>query len=125
MPCSYTIYKDKRLVVTIASGVVTFAEGMANEDSIRRNPDFEPTFVHLIDTVRITKADLTASDLATLARSTTFSPHSRKAVLVSSPVLYGLGRMFEAYSQLAGSESVHVFKDRFKALEWLGITGEL
>ncbi|MGA9980222.1 MAG: hypothetical protein WBQ08_16510, partial [Candidatus Sulfotelmatobacter sp.] len=87
--------------------------------------DFEPTIVHLIDTAGITKADLTASDLAALARSTTFSPHSRKAVLVSSLVLYGLGRMFEAYSQLAGSESVHVFKDRLKALEWLGITGEL
>jgi hypothetical protein len=125
MPCVFRIYKDKRLVVTTATGVVTLAEGMANEDSIGLHPDFDPTFAHLIDAAGITKADLSTSDLAALARRTTFSSHARKAVLVSSPVLYGLGRVFETYSQLAGSESVHVFKDRFKALEWLGITGEV
>jgi len=126
MPCNYTIYKDKGLVVSTASGVFTFAEAMAHEDKIYDDPDFDPTFVHLIDATGITQVDLTASEISTLARRVRFSPKARKALVVNTVLLFGLARMFETYLQLAGtSEFVSVFKERKEALAWLGIVGEL
>jgi hypothetical protein len=126
MPCTYTIYQDKRLVVTTASGVFTFAEAMAHEDKIYSDADFDPTFVHLIDATAITKTEITAAEISTLARRTGFSPKSRKALVANSTLLFGLARMFEAYLQLAGtSESMSVFKERSGALQWLGIDGDV
>ena len=126
MPCNYTIYKDKSLVVTTASDVFTFAEAMAHEDKIYDDPDFDPTFVHLIDGTGITRADLTASEISILARRTRFSPNARKAMVVNTVLLFGLARMFETYLQLSGaSESVSVFKERGEALRWLGVVGDV
>lgn len=126
MPCNYTIYKDKGLVVTTASEVFTFAEAMAHEDKIYSDPDFDPTFVHLIDGTGISRTEITASEISTLARRTGFSPKSRKALVVNSALLFGLARMFEAYLQLSGAaESVSVFKERGEALAWLGIVGDV
>jgi hypothetical protein len=126
MPCNYTIHKDKRLVVTTASEVFTFAEGMAHEDKIYSDPDFDPTFVHLIDATAITRTELSASEISVLARRTGFSPKSRKALAVNSTLTFGLARMFETYLQLSGmADTVSVFKTRSEALQWLGITGEL
>ena len=126
MPCNYTIYRDKRLVVTTASEVLTFAEAMAHEDKIYSDPDFDPTFVHLIDATGITQVDLTASEISTLARRVRFSPKARKALVVSTVLVFGLARMYETYLQLSGkSEFVSVFKERREALTWLGITGDV
>jgi hypothetical protein len=126
MPCRYTIYKDRRLVVTMASEIFTYAEGMAHEDQLYRDPNFDPTYAHLIDATGVTGTALTSSELAALARRTKFSPQSRRALVATSPVLFGLGRMFEAYLQLSGlAEFVGIFKELDQALEWLGITGPL
>ena len=126
MPCNYTIYKDKGLVVTTASEVLTFAEAMAHEDKIYSDPDFDPAFVHLIDGTGITRAELSASEISTLARRARFSPKARKALVVNTALLFGLARMFETYLQLSGaSEFVAVFKQRGEALRWLGIAGEV
>lgn len=126
MPCSYTIHRDKRLVVSTASGVFTFAEGMAHENRLYVDPDFDANFVHLIDATGITRTEITASEISTLARRTGFSPKARKALVVNTVLLFGLARMFQTYLQLSGAaESVSVFRNRDKALEWLGITGEV
>ena len=102
MPCSYTIHKDRRLVVTTASDLFSFAEGIAHEDQLYRDPDFDPTYAHLIDATPVTETVLTSSELASLARRTKFATRSRRALVARSPVVFGLGRMFEAYLQLSG-----------------------
>jgi hypothetical protein len=126
MPCSYTIHRDKRLVVTTASGVFTFAQGMAHEDKLYDDPDFDPTFVHLIDATGITRTEITASEISTVARRSGFSPKSRKALVVNTVLLFGLARMFQTYLQLSGAaESVSVFRARDEVLQWLGITDKV
>ena len=112
--------------MTTASELVTFAEGMAHEYRLYRDPGFDPTYAHLIDATRVTETPLTSSELASLARRTKFSPRSRRAVVATSPVRFGLGRMFEAYLQLSGlAEFVNTFKEMDGALEWLGVSGPL
>ncbi|MGC1451443.1 MAG: hypothetical protein WA830_15545 [Candidatus Sulfotelmatobacter sp.] len=64
MPCSYTIHQDRRLVVTTASEAFTFAEGIAPEDQLYRDPDFDPTYAHLIDATGVTETMVTSSELA-------------------------------------------------------------
>ena len=90
MPCSATIHKDRRLVVTTAPEVFPFAEGIAHEDQLYRDPDFDPTYAHLIDATRVTETMLTSSELGSLARRTKFSPKSRRALVATSPVVFGL-----------------------------------
>ena len=126
MPCCSKIYKERRLVVTTASGKFTFAEGVANEDRLYADPDFDPSFDHLIDGRHVTKAEISATELSSLARRSRFSPKARQALVVTSTVLYGLARMFQAYMEVSrSSESIAVFKELEKAKEWLGVTGEL
>ncbi len=126
MPCSYKIYKDKRLVVTTALGKITFAEAIAYTEQLSRDPDFDPTYSQLVDATGVTKSEITGPELSSLARRTRFSPQSRRAIVVTSTFLFGLGRMYEAYSQVSGkAESIVVFKELDKAKEWLGITDEL
>lgn len=126
MPCSYKIHKDRRLVLTTASGEFTFADATAHEDRLYGDPEFDPTFAHLIDGTHVTKTEISAPELSTLARRTKFSAHSRKALVVNSTYLYGLARMFQAYLEASrSSESISVFRELDQAKEWLGITGEL
>ena len=125
MPCSYKIYKDRRLVVSTAWEQFTFADGMAHEDRIYLDPEFDPTYAHLIDATQVTTTDISGSELATLARRTKISPKARRAFVAPTVVIYGLARMFETYLQLAGSgEFMAVFREMKPAMDWLGVEGE-
>lgn len=45
MPCSYKIYKDKRLVLSTASGEFIFADASAHEEQLYADPDFDPSLL--------------------------------------------------------------------------------
>jgi len=49
MPVRSAIVKEKRLVVTIEEGRVTFGDMMANHDRLLNDPDFDPQFNQLSD----------------------------------------------------------------------------
>jgi hypothetical protein len=58
MPIRYVIDKERRLVLTTAEDILTFAEVKLHQDRLRSDPDLDPTFNQLIDgtTVRARKA---------------------------------------------------------------------
>jgi len=47
---------------------------------------------------------------------------TRLAFILTTPLAFGLGRMYEAYRSLVpgGVKEARVFKDRQAALEWIG-----
>jgi len=126
MPVRSAIYKDKRLVVTIEEGRVTFSDMLANHNRLLNDPDFNPEFNQLSDATLATDTDLSASNARSLYHRKIFSPTARRAVVAPSEFTYGVARMLQTYVELSkNGPVVEVFRDRASALKWLGISDDL
>lgn len=124
MPYTYVIHKERRLVVSTASGRVTFAEITAHLDQVVREPDFHPTFNHFIDWTAATSLDISADEAQAIAKRRDFAPPSRRAFLATAPSIYGMLRLTLTHHEMSGArELTCVFYDRKKALAWLGLEG--
>jgi hypothetical protein len=123
MPCHYTVVSELQLVVTTCWGRVTFAEAKAHQDQLKSDPAFRPEFSQLFELDRVTDFALSLEEAKLLASgSNFFSASSRRAWVSSDPVIFGMGRLMEAYSEMAGSQAqTSVFSDRTEALKWLGL----
>ena len=119
MPAHYKIDKERRLVMTTVFGVVTLADGLAHQEKLRKDPDFDPSFSQLMDFSHAAKIELTAEDVRTLAQQSIFSPDSRRAMLVSGDLAFGLARMFEALRESFGEQGIRVFRNLDEALDWV------
>lgn len=57
-----------------------------------------------------------------LARRQIFSPESRRAFVATNPGIFGVGRMWEIYTEFAENGSqIRVFSDLASALKWVGL----
>jgi len=123
MPYTYVIDKERRLVISTASGNVTFAEIMAHLDQLVGEPDFSPGFNHFIDWTAATNLDISTDEAKAIARRRDFSPPSRHAFFTTSPFIYGMLRLILTHHEMAGARDLTcVFYDRNEALQWLGLT---
>jgi hypothetical protein len=123
MPVQYLIDKQHRLVITSAWGLVTFAEYKLHQDQLIADPEFSPTFNHLVDSTRVNAIDLSTNEIRTITGRSVFSPASKRAVIAPNPAYFGLARMAEAYHSMADTPSeIRVFSDLSSALKWLGLS---
>jgi hypothetical protein len=119
MPAFYKIDKERKLVMSAGSGVLTREDLLGHQERLLKDPEFDPTFSQLSDFTQITKVDLTPEDVRFAARKNIFSPHSRRAMLVKDDLQYGLARMFEIHRELAGEKGIRVFRNIDEALDWV------
>jgi len=119
MPATYEIDKKRRLVITMGLDRVTLAEAMANQERLLKDPEFDPGYSQLMDVTRADLGGLTASDIRMIAERNVFSVNSRRAIVVSSNLAYGFGRMFETLREIAGEKGVRIFRDIDEAVDWL------
>jgi hypothetical protein len=119
MPAFYKIDKERKLVISTAAGAFTLADGLAHQEKLRMDPDFDPGFSQLLDFTQATRIDLSEQDLWLLAQENIFSPKSRRAILVTGGVAYGLGRRFENLRETKGEEGIQVFRNLEQALDWV------
>ena len=120
MPLSYVIDKQRRLVTSTASAVVTYSDLTAHQSRLKNDPDFDPTFDQLVDGTAVTQIDLTTDNVRAIARQRLFAAGSRQAFATSSEFAYGMARMFELYRDSAGTgRLVRVFNGLEAAQEWL------
>ena len=120
MPLSFVIDKQRRLVISTASGTVTYSEIAAHQVGVKNHPDFDPAFDQLIDGTGVTKIAVTVEEIRTVARQRLFGAESRQAFATSSQFAYGMARMFELYREASGSgRPVRVFNTLEAAQEWL------
>lgn len=112
-------------MITTASGNVTFAEAMAHQDQLSRDPEFSQDFSQLLDATTVSRLDLSALQIRELARRRMFSATSRRALVANNPAVFGVGRMLQTYLDLAkAEEKVAVFYSRSSALKWLGLEND-
>lgn len=122
MPVRYVIDKEKRLVISTGWDRVTLAEVLAHQEQLLKDPDFNPEFNQLLDGTRVTDYALSSVEVNMIANRKLFSPTSRRALLVRSALLYGMGRMFQSYYEMSKAASpMWLFHDRESALKWLGV----
>ncbi|PYT43933.1 MAG: hypothetical protein DMG47_12400 [Acidobacteria bacterium] len=119
MPASYKIDKELRLVTTIGSGRLRWGDALAHQESLRKDPDFDPSFSQLMDLTQVTQYDIDSNDIHKLTHRGVFSPTSRGAILVEGDLGYGFGRMFEILRDNAGESGIRVFRRRDEALDWV------
>ena len=120
MPCTYVIDAENRLVITSASDTVTAAEAFSHQNRLAEDPAFSPELHQLMDCTQLTKVQIATADLRTLAKRHFFSPNSRRAILVNSNSMFGLGRMLLTFREIAGGkEAMQIFRDRDEAMRWL------
>jgi len=122
MPCSYAIYKERRLVITKVWDRVAFSEIRSHQEQFRNDPDFDPQFNLLIDATAATALDVSTDEARTIASQGLFSPVSRRAFLASNPAIFGMARLIGVnHAMSTKQEQLRVFYDRALALQWLGL----
>jgi len=119
MPVFLKIYKERRLVMSTVSGVVTIDDALAHRESLRKHPDFDPSFSQLVDLTNVTKIEFSREDVGRFAQDTIFLLNSRRAAVATDDLAYGLARMFEMHRESKGEEGVRVFRRLDQALDWV------
>jgi hypothetical protein len=115
----YKIDKERRLVMSTAAGVLSKADVLGHQNQLLKDPDFDPSFSQLADLRHVTGLDVTAAGMRELTARTIFSAESRRAVIVSSELAYGLSRMFEIFRESKGERGIRVFRKLEDALDWV------
>ncbi len=119
MPADYVIDTQRRTVFSSATGISNTAEIMEHQRKLLADPAFVPDFNQLFDLRDLQSHTATTSDLQLMAQQEVFGPGSRRAIVVSKDVHYGMARMFEMMRQ--GPEKIAVFRDIDEARRWLGL----
>jgi hypothetical protein len=119
MPAYFKIDKECRLVMSTGAGVFTRSDSLAHQEKLLKDPDFSPDFSQLWDLTQVTKVELTAEEVRRIAGRPIFSSESRRAILVSSDLVFGLSRMFEIVRDTYGEKGICVFRNLDDALEWV------
>lgn len=125
MPFHYVIDKQRQLVISTASDVVTFAEVLAHQGGLLNDPDFNPQFNQFLDATKVTSLDISIDEAKTVARRPLFSPTSRRAWVSTNPAIFGMGRLIAAYNEMSSAASqIHIFSELSPALRWLGLESD-
>jgi hypothetical protein len=77
MPAYYKIDKQRRLVLSSGSGILTKLDLVMHMQQFLNDPDFDPKFSQLADFSEVSGFDLPGEDVRELANKTVFSPESR------------------------------------------------
>ena|SRR5215831_5558682 len=122
MPFDSAAYKERRLVVSIGIGLVTWEESKARQDQTKTDPHFDPEFDQIVDLRLVTGFEMSAEQTRSLARRRIFSSKSKTRFRRNKPVCFGVGRMWESYTEFSDDPShIHVFHDLPSALKWIGL----
>jgi hypothetical protein len=118
MGVSYAIDRERHIVRSHGSGVLTLRCIQEFYSSLKADLAFESTYSCLGDLRAISEVAITASQIAASASLSIFAPGTRRAFIATSDVVYGVLRAYAAYNGIEGQE-VRVFRDLVAAELWL------
>jgi hypothetical protein len=119
VPAFYHIDKERKLVMSTASGVLTRKDLADHMRRLLADPDFNPSFSQLADFSHITGIDFTADDVRAFARKDVFSPGSRRAFIVANDESESLAGMFAILREVAGERGIRVFRTLEEGIDWI------
>jgi hypothetical protein len=120
MPCSYTIDLARSLVLSRGWGILTDGELLAHVRALTIDPRFARSFHQLADLRDVADVEVSTSTIREMARLNPYGDGSRRAVVVTSDVLFGMARMYQILRD-EPTDELEVFRKLDDALRWLGI----
>jgi hypothetical protein len=124
VPVTYTIDREARLVRIVGSGPLTDEEMAECVSALREDSCLEPDMNTLAD-MREIEVAFTAQGVRTMIeimmRSAKRRSAANAAIVVSTDVAFGMGRMLELQADGIVEPSFRIFRDLAAACDWLGI----
>jgi hypothetical protein len=120
MPCAYTIDLARSLVLSRGWGEVTDRELLAHVRALTADPRFARSFHQFIDLRDVTDVQITASTIREMVKLNPFGAGARRAVVVTSDVVFGMARMYQILRDESPDE-FEIFRKLDDALRWLEI----
>ena len=120
MPGAYTIDLARSLVLSRGWGVLTDRELLAHVRALTADPRFAQHFRQLADLRDVTDLQVTASTIREMVRLNPFGAGSRRALVVTSDVVFGMARMYQILRDESPDE-FRIFRKVDGALQWLGL----
>ena len=120
MPGAYTIDLARSLVLSRGWGVLTDRELLAHVRALTAEPRFAQHFRQLADLRDVTDLQVTASTIREMVRLNPFGAGSRRALVVTSDVVFGMARMYQILRDESPDE-FRIFRKVDGALQWLGL----
>lgn len=121
MPITSQIDSSLGVVFSTFQGVVIKEDIEAQVERFKKDPAFQPSFNHLVDTRGTTQFDVLAEDLRAVSSQSAFNKKSRRAVVAETEELFGLARMYTVFREAAAPDQMMVFRDMAEARRWLGL----
>jgi hypothetical protein len=115
---SVTVDVARGLIVTRASGVLTFEDVLSGREQARTHPSFDARYNDLFDLRDVTDIHITGAEMARIAGTSVLSPGVYRAFVVRTQVQYGMARMFSGLAE-PHDQHVFVFRDLAVAEAWL------
>lgn len=104
------------------SGVVTFADLSAAQRALADDDAFDPTFGVLVDLRAAEEVRLTWQEMQILVVASAVAPTSRRAILVGSPGVLGMARLYQSMREHETAvDVVRACQTMDEAIAWLGI----
>ncbi len=123
MPAGYTIDLARSLVLTRGWDIVTDRELLTHVRTLAADPRFARNFCQLADLRDVTDVQVTAATIKEMVRLNPFWAGARRAMVVTSDVVFGMARMYQILRDESPDE-LEIFRKMDGALQWLEIADE-
>ncbi|MGH7605140.1 MAG: hypothetical protein ACRENK_14245 [Gemmatimonadaceae bacterium] len=120
MPATYTIDRERQLVMSRIWGPATEAEVLEHNRKLKTDPLFDPKFQQFADMTDVTEILVSTDTIEETAHDAFFAPGVRRAFVAKDDACYGMARMYALYAESLG-QLVHVFREVAEAEAWLGL----
>ncbi len=111
-------------MVVIQKGIIPFEETCSLCEAFNEHPDFMDFRYQLFIYDKVEDFTMSVSDVMHLAqldtRASIKNPHIKVAIVCDSPLIYGVGRMYDAYAADSQWET-EVFYTLNEALDFLNL----
>jgi hypothetical protein len=91
--------------------------------TLSADPRFAKNFCQLADLRDVTDIQVTAATIREMVRLNPFWAGARRAVVVTSDVVFGMARMYQILRD-ESPDALEIFRKMDGALQWLGIVDE-
>ena len=115
----YKIDKERRVVLSTGSGVLTLEDFLTHQKRLLNDLDFDPSYSQLADFTQVTQLIPVTGGVEKVAQKDVFSPASRRAIVVKNDLQYGFARMFQIHRDLSAESGIRVFRNMDEALDWI------
>jgi len=120
MPIAYTIDQELQTVFTRVWGCVIGDDMFDQQESLKKNPLFDPHMKELISCLDQENTDMDTVDKMFVVANSPWGQYAKRAIVANTTLTVGLSRMFQIHMTGEHGE-IEVFSSIPDARRWLGL----